>query len=455
MIRKASRIIAIVAGCLVLLTLYMLSSSSSSETRVEYTVDARDPANGILHVTMVLHPPVRPFVTLWLRDTRQGGLQRVEHFSASRDGKLLPNWQSIPGLGDARNVWTGFSRDPIEIRYDVNPRWVKGQAPRSYLGPDFGYLRGMVVLYTPITAKSISGMLNNVDVLEDSAGEARLRLLLPDGWTLISPWKSSDSDMPIAYLRNIYFGVGPMSVATAQVGDSVLLLGVYRGLEEEQRDRLLQDIPQLFETIGKLTGISPISTTHYRALTILPNDPIHGGASGVNSLVTSDDLDTISHEMFHWWNGDAVRTMPDANWIREGFTEYYEGKVLYSAGIWSSDEFDEHLAKLYEQNAVGLTRIDGQWTPVNLIQASENLARRQAEEEYYKVYNGGALVAYFLDQKLQAQGKSLDEIWRLLHEADEIITTDIFLQKLALLGGAELARQCEDWVYGRAALTHP
>lgn len=450
MIRKSGRVAAIVLVCLAFFMLYMLSGTSGNEARIEYTVDARDPASGVLHVTMIIHPPVRPFMTLWLREANHDGLQRVENFSTRRDDGFLPTWQTLPGFADARSVWTGFSQEPIEIGYDVNPYWMKGQAPRSYLGPDFGYLRGMIFLYTPITPRSISGMLNNVDVLDDPAGQARLQFLLPEEWTLISPWGSGEIEMPVAYLRNTYFGTGPMSVATAQVGDSTLLLGVYTGLRKEQLDRFLQDVPQLFETMGKLTKLSPESGTPYWALTILPSDPIHGGASGIGSLVTSDEISTISHEMFHWWNGDVVETTPDANWIREGFTEYYEGRALYSAGIWSSAEMDEHLDKLHNRADLEFV-IDGQWVPVDLVQASTKQVRG-SDEEYYKVYNGGALVAYFLDQKLQKQGKALDEIWRLLNDMDEPITTDAFLQTLKILGGADLAQECEDLVYGRRAI---
>lgn len=453
--KRFGRVPGIVGISLVLFALYMLSGVSARETQIEYTVDARDPVSGVLRVTMVIHPPIRPFLILWLRDSNQGGLQRVANFSARRDSRSVLNWQTLPGFADARSVWTGFSREPVEINYNVNPHWMKGQAPRSYLGPDFGYLRGMTVLYTPFTPRSVSGLLNEVDVLDDSAGQASLQFLLPYEWTLISPWGSRGLGMPVAYMRNTYFGLGPLSVATAQVGDSTLLLGVYAGLDEEQQERILRDIPRLFETMGELTGVTPRSVTPYWALTILPHDPIQGGASGINSLVTSDEMSTISHEMFHWWNGRTVETTPDANWIREGFTKYYEGKVLHSAGIWSSDELDEHFDKLYERRGMEFVRADGQWVPVNLVQASENLVRRGAGEEYYKIYNGGALVAYFLDQGLQRQGKSLDEIWRLLNDVDEPVNTETFLQELEILGGVELARECEDWVYGRSAIPHP
>ena len=455
MTKKVSRVLVTVLVCLVLLMLYLLSGTSGTEAMVEYMVDVRDPASGVLHVTMVIHPPSRPFMTLWLRDTYHRGLHRVENFAVTRSGGPLLSWQTLPGLADAHSVWTGFSRKPVEISYDVNTTWGKGQAPRSYLGPDFGYLRGMVVLYAPLTPMSVSGMLNNLDVLDDPAGQAELQFLLPDGWTLISPWGSGGIDAPVAHIRNVYFGLGPMAVTTTQVDHSALLLGVYAALDEEQVDRILREVPDLFETMGQLTGISPRSVTPYWAVTVLPVEPIHGGASGTNSLVTSDDQSTISHEMFHWWNGKTVETMPDANWIKEGFTKYYEAKVLYSAGIWSSNDFREHLDKLYERSGLEFVMIDGQWAPINLVQASENLVRRGAGEEYYKVYNGGALVAYFVDQELQRQGKSLDEMWCLLNDVDEPITTELFLQELEGLGGAELARECEDLVRGRQALPHP
>ena len=89
---------------------------------------------------------------------------------------------------------------------------------------------------------------------------------------------------------------------------------------------------------------------------------------------------------------------------------------------------------------------------MNLVLASENLVRRGANEEYYDVYHGGALVAHFLDQKLREQGKSLDEIWGLLGDVAEPVTIDIFLHELENLGGEELARECEDLVYGRRAI---
>jgi hypothetical protein len=313
----------------------------------------------------------------------------------------------------------------------------------------------MVVLYTPFTLKSISGLLNDVDVLDDSTGQASLEFFLPEEWTLISPWGSETAEMPIAYMRSTYFGIGQMSATTVQVGDSRLLLGVYAGLDEEQRDRILQDVPQLFEAMGELTRISPRSATPYWALTILPREPIHGGASGIGSLVTLDEISTISHEMFHWWNGDIVKTTPDAGWIQEGFTKYYEGKILYEAGIWSADEFHEHLDKLYERKGLGFVGPDGEWRPIDLVQASQDLGGGHEQEDYDKVYGGGALIAYFLDQELQKQGISLDEIWHRLNKVEELITTGIFLQELEKLGGAELAKACEGMVYGRRAIPRP
>ena len=74
------------------------------------------------------------------------------------------------------------------------------------------------MLYTPVPAKGIPGMLNIGGVPDAGEGQAKLQFFLPDGWTLVSPWGSGELKMPVGLMRGAYFGVGPMSVTTAQVG---------------------------------------------------------------------------------------------------------------------------------------------------------------------------------------------------------------------------------------------
>ena len=170
----------------------------------------------------------------------------------------------------------------------------------------------------------------------------------------------------------------------------------------------------------------------------------------MNSLVVHNKLSTIAHEMFHWWNGRTIQTTPDANWIKKGFTTYYEGKILYAAGLWSEEKFSDYVDYL----RMKLWR-DREPTPIDLLEASKKLLVKKMEEEYDNVYFGGALVAHGLDQRLQEQGNSLDEIWKLLNSRGGAVTTEVFLQALGELGGAELARECESLVYGRRTIGLP
>jgi hypothetical protein len=362
----------------------------------------------------------------------------------------LLNWRTLPGNVDFRNVWTGFRREPVEVAYDVDPKWVKGRSPKCFLGRDFGYFRGMTTLYTPVSPRAVRGLLGQTEIQDRGGGRAELRFSLPEGWTAVSPWGDGPREIPLAGLRNTYFGVGPMSVSNVRVGESFLVLGVYNGLSERQKDLLLRGIPRLFETMAAATEVSPRGLTPAWALTVLPAEPIGGGASGVGSLVTSNRINVISHEMFHWWNGSTIVSVPEANWFKEGFTSYYEGKMLLMSGFWSLQEFTARLAGL----RAGLWK-EGDPGPVNLIRASVDLVRRGAASESDKVYSGGALVAWHLDRELERQGKSLDGIWKRLLDTGKPVTPALFFDVLGKWAGAEIARDCEDRVTGRRPLEDP
>jgi hypothetical protein len=448
--RRVRRLIGAALAGVVLSLAYLVGGSAGKSVRVEYELDLRAPESGLIRVTMTIHPPVRPYVTLWLRDSIQDGRRRVRIASVRRAERSLPNWRTFPGTTDMRNVWTGFGRDPVEVVYEVDPKWVKGRSPKCFLGPDFGYFRGMTTLFTPVTPRAVRGLFGQTEIQDRGGGRAELRFSLPEGWTVVSPWGDGLREVPLSGLRNTYFGVGPFSVSSVRAGESSLVLGVYDGLGERQKDRLSRGIPRLFETIAAATEVSPRGLTPSWALTVLPAEPIGGGASGVGSLVTSNRINVIAHEMFHWWNGATIVSVPEANWIKEGFTSYYEGKMLLMSGIWSLQEFTARLAGF----RAGLWE-DGDPGPVNLIRASVDLVRRGAVSESEKVYSGGALVAWYLDRELQKQDKSLDGIWERLLDTGKPVTPALFFDVLGRWAGAELARECEARVSGRRPLEDP
>ena len=437
----------IVIVCVSLCGLYCIAGLGSSKTRIDYQVDISNPESRVATVTMIIQPPRRLFLTLYIRDLVQSGTNRLQEISAARDGKKLSFWKAFPTYKDLYNVWTGFSRKPIEIEYIVNPTWMKGRKPASFLGSDFGYLRGVVMLFSPITLHDIIREIILIESHNNNAGTATLEFLLPPGWQVISPWPEDKQEIEVSKLRNVYFGVGPFTITSMQTGKTLLNVGIYTELSDNSENDLLEEIPNLFRTMMQCTGFDPASNAPNWAMTVLPHQPVQGGSSGTNSLVVENNLSIIAHEMFRWWNGLTIDAAPEAYWIEEGFTEYYQRKMMYATGIWSHDEFVEQLKRLY----ITLWKHEKPY-PIHLIKSSENFVLRDSGDEYENVYYYGALVASYLDAHLKEQGKTLDSMWNLLYTEGKAVTTELFLRKLEEFGGKELADDYSQIIYGKKTI---
>jgi len=429
-----------------LAALYLLTGVSSAETQVRYTLDLSDPSAKTIAVSLTIQPDPMPFVDLYLREPAQGDRQRVTAFTVERNGKPVSTWQTLPFFPDAIRLWNGFSADPLTITYQIDPLWMKGErSPRSYLGPDFAYIRGMVTLYTPLSLRDV--LTRDFAYPGTEAGFAEAEVLLPQGWKMVSPFGSEKIVTQTSLLRNAYIGFGPFILQDLTIVNTPFLLGVYEGLPAEKRSSLSQHIPTLFQTIQGMTGFSPNRDTCFWSLTILPTEPIHGGASGTGSLVVQDDINLIAHEMFHWWNGATLLTTSDANWIKEGFTTYYAAKSLYAGGLWTEEQFLSEIEKFEVKYWAG-----AQPHPVNIIEASNRLVLQNDQDVYDTVYHGGALLAHELDRRLQAQGKSLDMLWPILKNLNRPVASEDFLKAIEALGGADLAGQAERVLNGQDVL---
>ncbi len=452
--RRILRFLGIFFGVLLMLmalgAVYLFSGASSAQTHLYYSISLPDPSHvsssetSTVSVNLIIEPSPSPFLDLYLREPVQDGRERVTSFTAERAGRPIPHWQTLPVYPDVIRLWNGFSREPLTISYQVDPLWMKGsQSPRSYLGADFAYIRGMVTLYTTLSIDEI--IQADFDDQGMESGFADAEVLLPQGWAMISPFGSEKIVTPVAGLRNAYFGFGPFAVQDLTLDGTPLLLGVYEGLPEERSVTLGRQVPVLFETMQKMVGFSPVSNSCYWSMTIVPVESIHGGASGMGSLVVDDRVNIIAHEMFHWWNGSTIATTPDANWLKEGFTTYYAAKSAYAAGVWTEEEFLEETEKFaYRLWENGIPRA------VNLIDASNELVRKNNRDAYEAVYSGGAFLAYHLDRRLQAKGSSLDALWLDLYNLRKTVSSKDFMRVVEKAGGADLAGQVKDFLYGQS-----
>ena len=139
-------------------------------------------------------------------------------------------------------------------------------------------------------------------------------------------------------------------------------------------------------------------------------------------------LGTLSHEIFHAWNGKRLRPVElgpfdyenevhtHSLWIVEGFSDYYESLLAQRAGLITRDDFLDSLSATIEQV---------QATPGRRVQSVE-LASFDAWIKYYRpdensantsisYYLKGQVLGFLLDARIRrATGgkRSLDDVMR-------------------------------------------
>lgn len=114
---------------------------------------------------------------------------------------------------------------------------------------------------------------------------------------------------------------------------------------------------------------------------------------------------TLAHESFHTWIPGRIGGMPEeaeaANyWFSEGFTDFYTGRMLVRAGLWSPRQFAEDLNEMLAAYAQ---------SPVREAPNARVLADFWTDRAVQQLpYQRGRLLATIWDRRLRTQGRSLD-----------------------------------------------
>jgi predicted metalloprotease with PDZ domain len=122
---------------------------------------------------------------------------------------------------------------------------------------------------------------------------------------------------------------------------------------------------------------------------------------------------TLAHESFHTWIPGRIGGMNQENealgyWFSEGFTDFYTGRMLVRAGLWTPQDFAEDFNEMLNAYAQ---------SPVRTAPNTRILADFWSNREVQQLpYQRGRMLATIWDQRLWANGHSLDWVMREMRE---------------------------------------
>lgn len=250
--------------------------------------------------------------------------------------------------------------------------------------------------------------------------DIRVRFDLPPGWQVITPWRAMGTREfapdGLESLLNDLIGVGAWQTHEIRVGAFVGTVAIAPGqdsLEKTAVDpirRIVEYELELFDrpaegrylfVFGRpdTRGMAGSPKTHSMTLSVEP-----GLAEHASKYLPH----LIAHEFFHTWTA-ALFEMPDElRWVGEGFTDYYAHLVPARLGLSTWDELAATLAEKMQSCAINPQR--GQ---LALSAAGKDVFFND-RDAYNLVYDGGLLIAAWLDRAIRGQGrgKTLDDLMR-------------------------------------------
>jgi predicted metalloprotease with PDZ domain len=144
-------------------------------------------------------------------------------------------------------------------------------------------------------------------------------------------------------------------------------------------------------------------------------------------------LGTVSHEFFHCWNMERIRSkgiepfdfeeadVSEDLWLGEGFTNYYDGLIMERAGVQPLDQFLGDLAGIINQMTLGPGRKIRSAIEMSrlapFVDAAASIDRTAFPNTFISYYTYGSAIAFGLDLTLRDR-------------TDNRLTLDTYMQAL-------------------------
>jgi predicted metalloprotease with PDZ domain len=262
-------------------------------------------------------------------------------------------------------------------------------------------------------------------IVSSTPGKRTVTFKIPIRWHVSTPWaplsesaQSFTVDDNNSLIDNSLV-VGPAAPAFTRAGRFTFLLATL-GKAKSDRDRVASALGSVVREYLRVFPQTPPSRYLMTLFRASGRDAEAYAASAAfsepDSLTSSNRIlwaNTLAHELFHAWNGHAIRAANYANlqWFSEGFTDYYATRSLARARVLNESLFSRKL-----EHTIGLYlyfKAAPAFDSVTLVSAGERKGRNRLG-----VYNGGWVSAFCMDTQIQTATRgtrSLDDVMRLLY----------------------------------------
>jgi len=282
---------------------------------------------------------------------------------------------------------------------------------------------------------------------------SRITFVQPAG----RPWRAATQLFPtsdplvftapnIHYLMDSPTEFSPFTLRTFMVDDQTIRIALHHDGTDADADAYARDVEKIVRESAKIFGEMPRfdAGTYTFLADYLPW--VDGdGMEHRNSTVVSRRgalrnpaqqqamLGTVSHEFFHAWNTERLRSrgiepfdyeeadVSDDLWFGEGFTNYYDGLILERAGLMTTEALIGDFAGIINtvqfspgrriRSAVEMSRL------APFVDAAASIDRTAWPNLFISYYTYGSAIAMGLDLSLRdrTDGKlTLDDYMRAL-----------------------------------------
>ncbi|WP_256003698.1 M61 family metallopeptidase [Pedobacter deserti] len=461
------------ATIIILLAFNMISKS---QVKIGFEVSFTEPQAHYAEIEMTISGLKKDHVDIRMPVWAPGSYL-VREFSKNIEGLTASsNGKSIRTEKIRKNAWRIYSANAnsIKVKYriyafEVSVRTSFVDDSHAFLSPTgiFMYPDGMLDLPSTVRIKPFKGWEKVSTGLEPVAGE---------------PFTYTASNFDILYDSPIEVGNQDVFEFTAAgVKHEVAMVGG----GNYDTEKLKKDMARIVEEATAMYGENP--NKHYTFI-VHNYQSGGGGLEHLNSTVLGATrngytnpkiylgfLNLVAHEYYHLWNVKRLRPQAlgpfdyenenytTSLWVAEGFTAYYENKLMHRSGFLTTEETVQNLA-------TAITGVVN--TPGAKIQSVAE-ASYDAWIKYYRpnensnnstisYYNKGEVLGMFMDLEISNATKgtrNLDDVMKAMYDEyykakGRGYTDSEFKAMVEKLSGVDFTAFWEKYVNGTGPLDY-